>query len=185
MFRPLVLSAAALAMATSAQAATQTGPYVGAAVTVDSVDVDLGIIDSIGATGVGGSAFAGYNVAVGNGVFIGTEANIDVSSAEAKFDDGVDTLRLKARWGWGVGARIGYDINASTAAYLRGGYARNQVKLSDGIDSVKEWGDGVRVGGGLETVLSGNTSLRAEYNYVNYEAGVSNNQGLIGIVFGF
>src|SRR5690606_27632868 len=110
MLRNAILAASALALATSAataaQAATETGPYVGVAATVDSTNADLGLVDSLGATGVGASAFAGYNIALGNGLFIAPEANIDLNSAEAKVTNGTDVVRAKARWGWGVGARV-------------------------------------------------------------------------------
>jgi outer membrane immunogenic protein len=185
MLRQVFIAASALALATSAQAATETGPYVGVAATVDSYNFDLGAIDSVGATGVGGSAFAGYNVALGNGFFVSPEANIELSSAKADLTDGADTVRLKSRWGWGVGARAGYDINDSTAAYLRAGYARNQLRATANGVSDKSWLEGVRVGGGLETRLTDRTRLRAEYNHVNYEQDVTNNQGLLGIVYGF
>lgn len=185
MFRKVILAVSALAFATSAQAATETGPYIGIAGTVDSTNVDIGTIDSVGATGVGASAFAGYNIAFGNGFFVSPEANIDLNTADADLTDGADTLRLKSRWGWGVGARAGYDISDSTAAYVRAGYARNEIKIIDNGLSDKYWGDGVRVGGGVETQISSHAKLRAEYNYVNYEQGVTNNQGLLGIVYGF
>lgn len=185
MLRKVFLAASTLAFATSAQAATETGPYVGVAVTVDSPNVDADAIDSIGSTGIGASAFAGYNVALGNGFFIAPEANIDLNTADAHLADGTDTLRLKSRWGWGVGARAGYDISDSTAAYVRAGYARNQIKITENGVSDKSWGDGIRVGGGLETQVAPHAKLRAEYNYVNYEQGVTNNQGLLGIVYAF
>ena len=189
MFRNAILAASALALATSAataaQAATETGPYVGVAATVDATNADLGVVDSLGATGVGASAFAGYTIALGNGLFVAPEANIDLNSVEAKVADGTDVLRAKARWGWGVGARVGYDLSDSTAGYLRAGYARNQIKVVTNGIADKAWGDGVRVGGGVETRLAPQLRLRAEYNYVNYEKGVSNNQGLVGLVYGF
>lgn len=185
MLRKMILAASALALATSAQAATKTGPYVGVAATVDSPNVDVDAIDSIGSTGVGASAFAGYNLALGNGFFIAPEANIDLNTADARLTDGTDTLRIKSRWGWGVGARAGYDISDSTAAYVRAGYARNQIKIVDNGVSDKSWGDGIRVGGGLETQVAPHAKVRAEYNYINYEQGVSNTQGLFGIVYGF
>lgn len=188
MFRKTFLAALSLALAgtaTPALAQTRTGPYVGAAVTVDSPNVETDEIDSIGATGVGASAFAGYNIAFGNGFFVAPEANIDLNTVDARLTDGTDTLRLEGRWGWGVGARAGYDLSSSTAAYLRAGYARNQIRIADNDVSDKVWGDGIRVGGGIETAFTPNVRLRAEYNYVNYEQSVSNNQGLLGIVYAF
>ncbi|RJF93532.1 outer membrane protein [Sphingomonas cavernae] len=185
MLRKIILAASALAFATAAHAGTETGPYVGVAVTVDAPNADVQGLDSIGSTGVGGSAYAGYNVALGNGFFVAPEANIDLNTAEARLTSGTDSFRLKSRWGWGVGARAGYDISDSTAAYVRAGYARNQIKTIENDVSDKSWGEGIRVGGGLETQVAPHAKLRAEYNYYNYERGLSSTQGLLGISYAF
>jgi outer membrane immunogenic protein len=163
---------AAAVLSTPALAADFAGPYVGAGVTLDNVQ-GSGALEGIGFSGVGGTAFAGYNLALGESTFAGVEANIDLNTADA---GGVE-----AKWGWGVGARFGYRLNDSTALYGRAGYARG--KLS--IGGASGWGDGIRYGGGIETAVSDRVSVRAEFTQTNYESDIINNQGALAIVFGF
>jgi outer membrane immunogenic protein len=107
------------------------------------------------------------------GAFVGIEANADLNT--------VDALGLEAKWGYGASVRGGFKLNESTGAYARVGYQR--TKVSGGGASA--WGDGVGFGGGIETGVSQNVSLRAEFNHVNYEADLINNQGVVALVFGF
>ncbi|ABQ69359.1 hypothetical protein HY78_10450 [Rhizorhabdus wittichii DC-6] len=163
--------AAALA-ATPAFAADFAGPYVGGGVTLDNVQ-GSGALEGVGFSGVGATAFAGYNLPVGASTFAGVEANIDLNTADAG--------GIEAKWGWGVGARFGYKLNDSTALYARAGYARGKIEVLGSSG----WGDGVRYGAGLETRVTDSVSLRAEFTQTNYESDIINNQGTLGIVFGF
>jgi outer membrane immunogenic protein len=169
----LALSAA---FATPAMAEDFAGPYVGLGVTLDNVQ-GSGDAEGLGVSGIGATAIAGYDIALGANSFVGLEANADLNTAD--YDDGVD--ELEADWGWGVGARVGYKLNASTALYVRGGYARSRVSLND----VNAWGDGVRYGLGLQTALTDKVSLRAEFSQFNYEQHVINNQGALSLSYGF
>jgi len=163
---------AAVAVAAPASARDFNGGYAGVAMTLDNIQ-GSGDAEGIGFSGVGASGFAGYDVPVSTNVFVGVEGNIDLNTADA--------LGLEAKWGWGVSGRLGTKVNDSTALYARVGYARG--KLSAGGDSA--WFDGVRYGAGLETSLTDTLSLRAEFTQINYEASLINNQGTIGVVFGF
>lgn len=167
-----IAAAAAAFVATPALATDFAGPYVGAGVTLDNVQ-GSGALDGLGFSGVGATAFAGYNLPIGASTFVGAEANIDLNTA--------DTAGVEAKWGWGVGARLGTKLNDSTAIYARAGYARSKIEFL----GVSGWGDGVRYGAGLETGLTERVSLRAEFTQTNYESDVINNQGTLGIVFGF
>lgn len=171
MIRTLLLAAATFGIAASAHAADLAGPYIGGGVTHDNV-AGSGAIEGLGANGVGGTVFAGYNVPLSAG-FVGVEANLDLNTVDA--DD------AEAKWGYGFGARAGLNLSDATAAYVRAGYQRNKVEL----DGASGWGDGVRFGGGLETALSETASLRLEYNHTNYERDLVNNQAVVGVVFGF
>jgi outer membrane immunogenic protein len=161
----------AAVLSTPALAADFSGPYAGIGATVDNVQ-GSGPLEGFGTNGVGATAFAGYDMALGN-TFIGIEANADLNTA--------DVAGIKAKWGWGASVRTGYKLNESTGVYARAGYQRN--KVSGGGASA--WGEGVRLGGGLETGISSNVSLRAEFNHVNYEFNLINNQGVVALVFGF
>ena len=156
-----------------------SGPYIGAGVTLDNVQ-GSGDVEGLGASGIGGTVFAGYDLALGQNAFVGLEANADLNTADVELDtDELETV--EADWGWGVGGRIGYKLNASTALFARVGYARNRVSADD----VSAWADGVRYGVGLQTSLTQNVSLRAEFSQFNYEADVINNQAALSLSYGF
>ncbi len=166
---------AAVAVAAPASARDFNGGYAGVAVTLDNIQ-GSGDMEGIGFSGVGASGFVGYDVPVSSNVFVGAEGNIDVASADA--------FGLEAKWGWGVSGRLGTKVNESTAVYARVGYARAKLGTTGELAN-KFWLDGVRYGAGLETSLTDTLSLRAEFTQINYEDSLINNQGTIGVVFGF
>lgn len=166
---------AALVVASPAAAREFQGPYVGAGATLDNVQ-GSGPAEGLGANGVGGTVFAGYDISLGK-TFVGLEANADVYSADV--DLGGATA--KADWGWGVGGRAGYKLNDSTALYARLGYARARASAG----GLHAWADGVRYGAGLETSVSSKVSLRAELSQFNYEQDVINNQVSLALTYGF
>lgn len=163
---------AVVAVAAPASARDFNGGYAGVAATLDNIQ-GSGSAEGIGFSGVGVSGFAGYDVPVSTNVFVGVEGNIDVNTADA--------FGIDAKWGWGVSGRLGTNLNDSTGLYARVGYARN--KLNAG--GTKLWLDGVRYGAGVETRLTDSLSLRAEFSQFNFEQSLINNQGTIGVVFGF
>lgn len=170
--RFVVLAAAAAAFATPAMAEDFAGPYVGAGVTLDNIQ-GSGDLEGFGVSGVGGTVFAGYDLPLGEKAFAGVEANADLNTA--------DVSGLEAKWGWGIGARAGFKLNDSTALYGRVGYARNRISF--GGDS--DWGKGVRYGVGVQTGLTEQLSLRAEFSQFNYESDIINNQGSLSLSYGF
>src|SRR5215210_3525425 len=107
MLRSSLVALCALGFATAAQAADFDGPYVGGAVTVDSFEMKVPGIDALGASGVGGSLFAGYNSMLDERGFVGVEANLDLNTANFVVGDDVDNVEVDAEWGMGVGARVG------------------------------------------------------------------------------
>ncbi|MGE4432212.1 MAG: outer membrane protein [Sphingobium sp.] len=166
---------AVVAIAAPASARDFNGGYVGVAATLDNIQ-GSGDAEGIGFSGVGVSGFAGYDVPVSANVFVGVEGNVDVYTADE--DNLLDT---KAKWGWGVSGRLGTKVNDSTGLYARVGYAR--AKGTDVFG--KYWLDGVRYGAGVETRVTDSLSLRAEFSQFNFEQSLINNQGTIGVVFGF
>ncbi|PTQ12166.1 hypothetical protein CLG96_06315 [Sphingomonas oleivorans] len=173
MFKKVLIAAVAVAgAATAAQASDFNGPFIGGGATLDNVN-GSGEFEGIGADGVGGTAFLGYDLPLGR-AFVGAEANIDLNTADAQ--------GFEAKWGWGVSARAGYRIQDTTGIYGRIGYQRSKVG-AEGFGSA--WGDGIRFGGGVETGITDSTSLRFELNHVNYESDLKNNQAVVGVVFGF
>jgi outer membrane immunogenic protein len=175
--RYVVLAAVAATLAsTPAMAEDFAGPYIGAGVTLDNIQ-GSGQLEGYGFSGVGGTVFAGYDMAVSNGVFAGVEANFDLSTA----DDDI-APNTKIDMGWGISGRLGTKLNANTGLYGRLGYAQARAKTA-GFSS--EWGEGVKYGLGIQTGLSDQLSLRAEVNQINYEGDLINNQAQLSLSYGF
>jgi outer membrane immunogenic protein len=138
----------------------------------------IGGFDSIsgGGDSENGVAFGiagGYDFRSGNTVF-----GIELEAAESTTEDaGVEAGRdLYA------GARIGAVVSPTVLIYAKAGYTNARASVS-GLGGVNF--DGVRAGAGVEFMLGGNLSMRAEYRYSNYEDGLSRNQGLLGLGFRF
>lgn len=183
---------AALAVASPALAAN-SGPYFGVGVTHDNVATG-GDLEGLGINGIGGTAFAGYDIAVSDKAFFGIEANFDLASAKAGDAD----QRLEIDHAFGATARLGYHLNDSTALYGRVGYQRGRgTEIVEGQRFSTSL-DGLRLGGGLETAVTERVSLRAEYNRTHYsfsneveaelapaKGGLNNNQFSVAVSYGF
>src|SRR5690606_41820456 len=111
--RKFVLAlAASAAFATPAMAEDFAGPYVGLGVTLDNVQ-GSGNAEGLGVSGLGATAFAGYDIALGRSSVSGIEANVDVNSAD--YED--STTEVGDDWGGGIGARLGYKRNHSRTPF--------------------------------------------------------------------
>lgn len=181
------LAAVAAVSASPAFAAADAGPYVGVAVTHDNVG-GTGDFEGIGANGVGGSVFAGYNLALSPSVFAGVEANFDLSSAD------IDAADIKADHAYGISGRLGFRPSDNVALYGRVGYQRGRLTTDNNLPTETHLGaDGLRLGAGVEANVSGNVAVRVEYNHTHYyldlpagvDGGLANNQATVGVVFGF
>lgn len=193
------LAALLLALPTMAHAQEATsfqGFYAGLEGGVDnyelSAGLDLGdldptlaggsaVIDGLSADGVAGGAFAGYQYGFGAG-FVAVEGFARLSTAKmtAYFDDGVDSLLVKAEAeeSYGIAARAGVKVANSTAVYGRVGWINTKFKLTldDGIDALtaSQTEDAIQYGVGVETMVGPKTSLRVEYTMADYgDAGLA------------
>lgn len=174
----IVSAVAALAVATPALAAN-SGAYVGVGVTHDNLGGSADLENNENGNdidGIGGTVFAGYDFALSENVFAGVEANFDLASAKA----GPKGNSFELDHAFGVSARLGYNLNSSTALYGRVGYQNGRVTdvstttVDDGttttttVKTTKTSYDGLRLGAGLETALTEQLSLRFEYNRTHY-----------------
>ena len=184
----LSLAAAAGVAATPAFAAAEPGLYVGAGATHDNI-IGSGDAEGFGVSGIGATAFAGFNLPLGSSAFAGVEANFDLASAD--IGDKIDGV--KADHSYGASARLGLRMGDSAALYGRVGYQR--ARTSEYVSSVKfsESRDGLRLGGGLEASITPKIGVRVEFNHTRYHredtdpinTGLANNQGTVGLVYGF
>lgn len=186
--RSLIVTAffASVAISTPAFAAAEEGPYVGVGITNGNFN-GSDHAEGIGFGGVGATAFAGYNVPLGK-LFAGVEADFDLSTA----DVGTKVTGIEVRHAFGASARLGYHLSEKAALYGRVGYRRTHVY--DYVESVRnsERRNAIRFGAGLEAKVTSNIAVRIEYSHARHDrttidgvkAGVDNNQGTIGVVFG-
>ena len=172
-----LLPAAAIALlsATAAAAAPFNGPYVGAALGMDNYEIQANDFfyegtnfDGLSANGAVLSLYTGYDYAFGTKGFVGIEAALDLSGAELSVSDSDYAAKLKAKESYSLAGRLGGMINESTGLYGRLGWVNTKFKetADDYADSGNE--SGWLYGVGIETALKTSTTLRAEYNIVDY-----------------
>lgn len=173
-FMKYYLLAAAVAAGFAAPAMAQdkaafTGFHIEALAGYDNVDsgiAGVGKLDGV-VYGIG----AGYDFAAG-GTVIGIEGEATDSTAKTNTIAG----KLEAGRDLYIGGRVGAVVG-SGLLYVKAGYTNGRLTLKGfGSDN----GDGARVGLGYEFAVTGNSFIKVEYRYSNYEQGVSRNQGVAG-----
>lgn len=149
--RLVLLSAAAIAVASPALAEPFSGGYLGVEVGSDNYNIkttDLlantvggfgDNIDGLSAHGAVGGVYAGYDFAMGDKWFAGLEVSASKSGADLSLTDKVDdfddlstiaTVKVEAKETYGISARVGYMLNEKTALYGRLGVAKTKFKAS-------------------------------------------------------
>ena len=183
---------AACLAASTAQAQSYSGPYVGVEGGWDNYeigveDADLGAVfdasgeisaDGISGDGFGGGVFAGYHYGMANtflaveGFLNYSDASISLSARDTELDYSY-SAKVQARESYGLAARAGVKVNNATGVYVRGGWVQTNFKLSerdsDGYRfSYDDTADAFQYGVGIETMVGANLSLRAEYVLADY-----------------
>jgi outer membrane immunogenic protein len=192
----ILIAAAALGLASTAQAAEFTGPRVELRTGWDRISVDgLRSTNPAAANvdanedGIAYGLALGYDHALSDRVIVGVEAGVDLFDNEFSGTVGTVSYDVEAKRDIEVAARLGTKVSDNVLLYGKVGYSNARVKsrLTSGTTTIvdSENGDGVRLGGGLEVALNDRVYAKAEYRYTDYEAGVSRNQVLTGIGFRF
>lgn len=144
----------------AAPAANWAGAYAGANLTYQKGEND--VTGNANSDGLGGSAFAGYNLQNGQLVY-GVEGDIGYS--------GVDSARGRYTAEQGVNGsvrgRVGVDLNP-VLVYGTGGVAIGNTKVLDQTSSDKQTGIGWTAGAGVEGFVTDRITARAEYRYTDY-----------------
>lgn len=152
-----------LAMAaTTAALALITTPAMANDFTGVRAEVTAGLDDVTGGvdpTEVTYGAGAGIDAELYDNVVIGVEATVD-----NVFD----------RRNIGAGVRLGYVLADTVLVYGKLGYANWKQTTSAEIE-------GLRVGGGVEANLYGPVYAKVEYRYTDFDGGVGQHGGLVGI----
>lgn len=151
-----LLITAALAMglvATPALANDFTGIRAEITTGIDDVTNGVDLTDVTYGAGLGADAELYKNVIVG---------------VDANLDNVFDRRNVAAS------ARLGYVVANRVLVYGKVGYANWKQTTSTELE-------GLRLGGGVETKLRGQTYLKAEYRYTDFEGPVGQHGGLVGI----
>lgn len=149
----LVMAAAAAFAAAPAMASDFTG--VRAEVTAGLDDVTGGVDPTEVTYGAG----VGVDAELYKNVIVGVEATVD-----NVFD----------RRNIGAGARLGYVVADTALVYAKVGYANWKQTTSAELE-------GLRVGGGIEANLYGPVYGKIEYRYTDFNRGVGQHGGLVGL----
>ena len=160
-------------------AAAQTGVrpfngfYVGGQAGYSKINVEVSVA-GVGSAdddmdGIGGSGFIGFE-GTNNNIYGAIEAELGWDGADWSETSGGITADVEAQLTYGVGFRAGVFVANRYLIYGRLGWVRTNVEVSvTGLGSGDEDFDGFRFGGGVEGMLGGNVSARAEYTYTIYE----------------
>lgn len=112
--------------------------------------------------------------------FLGIED--DLSNINNHTDIVTGTATGESKWeigdSWGIGGRLGFLASDSALLYVLGGYTEAKIKSESSLRSDNNnfavsfsddaWEDGWFIGGGVETLLTNNISLKAEYRYADF-----------------
>ncbi len=165
------------------------GLYVGAGIGAGAVNhaidiLGIDILDGIGGEGVFGQLTVGYDQMISDRILLGAFADYrfgniatDIAINAAPVIAG--SYELSLNHGYDLGARLGLLLSPETLAYVTGGYS-HQSFAGSGFGFDYDWDtDGYFYGAGLETVLSGNWTVKGEYRFSQYDR--NDILGLIGV----
>lgn len=136
----------------------------------------------VSATGWVPELFLGYGKYVTDTFYLGGEAFINTSNAEGSYSvsdtDFNYSSKIEGGTGFGIAFLPGIKLNCTTLAYLRLGYNWERLEAKQSFTDLDESTSGsvnttntvhgFSYGVGMESLISCNWSLRAEYTHTNY-----------------
>lgn len=170
-----------------------TGLYVGigggSGAVVHEIDIPpLGgfNFNGIGGEGTFGEVTAGYDFLLGERFLLGANVGYRMGNIETTLDIGAPlafSAAVTLDEGYDLIGRMGYLVTPQTLAYVLGGYSHQHFDLSTSVGFALDWDqDGRVVGAGMESVLGGNWTLKAEYRYAEYEAEDFGTAGFFNVI---
>jgi len=190
---------AALALPLHAQAASQGFSYsgfyggvdLGASAITNTASWGAVTIDQ-GTTAVTYGGHAGYGVQFQNPWYIGGEFGFGGASGKINLNDGSQTIGESENWSLSLDARLGRVVDHDTLIYGKLGWAHtdfNQTWNVLGYSGSADKGfDGVRFGGGVESLIGDGLAGRIEGIYTAYGSqtsyGVTYSPSSVGAVAG-
>jgi outer membrane immunogenic protein len=142
------------------------GGTAGMAITKTDLPVYGASIEGLGGDGVTAGVNGGCDLQIDR-FLIGAFAQYTWSDAEFKLALGGASFTAGLDEAWAVGGRAGVLIAPSTLAYGLGGYT--EAKTSSNLVTLPD-AKGYVFGGGLETMISNNVSVKLEYQYAKFDS---------------
>lgn len=153
----LALSICSVA-ASSVFAGQSSTPYIGASAGVVSNTSTKALGNNAGAfRGVPFKVFAGYGGMISQSVYLAGELGGVAGTAQMS-----NKNNMRTSYGYRLSVLPGVMLSDQTLAYLRGGMVRTE------FSNVNNMVTGAEMGVGLQTFLTQNFDLRAEYDYTAY-----------------
>jgi len=186
---------AGLAAPASAQErAPFTGPRVELNAGYDRTDGDrpaAGTPDKLDGLWVGGAA--GYDLALGSTLRLGAEGGIGWNVNDgARGVAGTTTYRLSSGRDIDLSLRLGAVVAPRTLVYAKAGYANSRYTGSVRTGAANSPAvrasaneEGLRLGAGVEQMLSDDAYLKGEYRYTSFGQGAERHQLLAGVGYRF
>jgi outer membrane immunogenic protein len=146
--------------------------YVGGFGQYSAYEVDLttgGGTGDLSADGFGGGGLIGFGIRK-DFLYGGIEAEVGYDGADRSEPIPGGTASIEAQLSGGVGLRFGIAFEERFLPFVRVGWQLTEYKASvTGLGSGTGALNGLRVGGGLEFLLSDSVSIRGEYAHTWYE----------------
>lgn len=169
---------ASLLIVGTSSAMASVAPYVGAGLGITTntssqaavgtgINNNLPIYQPANFRGVPFNVFAGYGGVVSQNFYLAGELGATVGTAELSNNNG-----LKTSYGYGASIIPGIMLSDQTLAFARAGVVRS--RFSNASENVT----GGQFGVGLQTCVTQNVDLRAEYDFTAYR-GLNNSIGHI------
>lgn len=156
---------------------------LGAGAAVHELDA-LGLLNfnGLGGEGVFGEIGVGYDFMLSDRVLLGIYGDFRFGNIETSLNVGPFGGDVTLDYGFDIIGRLGYVLSPHTLAYLLAGYSHQHFDLSSTVGFAYDWdAGGFVVGAGIETVLSGNWTLKGEYRYADYGSDDFGTGGLINV----
>lgn len=184
--------ATAALVAFSSPAAAQsreafTGPRVEVTGGYDTTSIEApaaGAPDSVDQARIGGAI--GYDIPLGTNWTLGGEVGIGGTFGDGRrFTAGASEFEVDQGRDIDASLRLGYKISDRTLLYAKAGWANSRYtgRVRTGATEIEESSDedGVRLGAGIEQMLTGNIYAKAEYRFTAYGDDVERHQVLAGV----
>lgn len=128
-------------------------------------------LNGLGAMGGFGTVQVGYDRQFSPRFVAGVFADFDFDSANSKLGilNNTASVSFDLNNSWTVGGRLGYLVNPGTMAYVLAGYTQAQFDFPKGLGFNNDTFGGYSVGAGLETNITGNFFLKAEYRFTGLD----------------